>query len=67
MRKWGLLAVGLLVSLAPVVARAAENLRLSPHRDYTSDTQDGPLITGDRMEDGAVKGQPNYIIIYGED
>ncbi len=66
MRKRRLLAVALLLLLAPLVVRAAENLRLNPHLDYSSDSQDGPLITGDRMEDGAVKGQPNSIIIYGE-
>ncbi len=66
MRKRQLLAVGFLLSLAPLVVRAAENLRLNPHLDYSSDSKDGPLITGDRMEDGAAKGQPNYIIIYGE-
>ncbi len=46
--------------------RAAENLRLNQKLDYSSDSQDGPLITGDHMEDGAVEGQPNYIIFYGE-
>jgi hypothetical protein len=44
----------------------AENLRLNPRLNYSSDSQDGPLITGDRMEDGAVLGKPNYIIFYGE-
>ncbi len=50
----------------PALLGAAENLRLNPKLDYSSDSQDGPLITGDRMEDGAVEGKPNYIIIYGE-
>ncbi|MGC2321095.1 MAG: hypothetical protein WA463_00560 [Terriglobales bacterium] len=45
---------------------AADNLKLNSHLDYTSDSQDGPLITGDHMEDGASAGKPNYIIIYGE-
>ncbi len=45
---------------------AADNLRLNPKLDYTSDSQDGPLVTGDHMDDGAQKGKPNYIIIYGE-
>ena len=44
----------------------AENLKLNPHLDYSSDSQDGPLITGDHMEDGVVAGKPNYIIFYGE-
>ncbi len=50
----------------PALLGAAENLRLNPKLDYSSDSQDGPLITGDQMEDGAVRGEPNYIIIYGE-
>jgi hypothetical protein len=45
---------------------AADNLRLNQHLDYSSDSHDGPLITGDRMQDGAVAGKPNYVIIYGE-
>ena len=44
----------------------AENLKLNPHLDYSSDSQDGPLITGDHMDEGAVGGKPNYIIMYGE-
>lgn len=57
-----LLAVGL--STANV--RAAENLRLNPKLDYSSDSQDGPLITGDHMEEGAVRGKPNYVFMFGE-
>ncbi len=45
---------------------AAENLRLNPRLDYSSDSQDGPLITGDRMEDAAVRGKPNYVFMFGE-
>jgi hypothetical protein len=47
-------------------AYAAENLKLNEHLDYTSDSQDGPLITGDRLEDGPVSGKPAYSIFYGE-
>jgi hypothetical protein len=47
-------------------AHAAENLKLNQHLDYTSDSQDGPLITGDQMEDGTVSGKPTYAIFYGE-
>jgi hypothetical protein len=54
----------LLVSLAP--AFAGENLRLNPKLDYTSDSQDGPLISGDRMDTGFVTGKPAYVIMYGE-
>jgi hypothetical protein len=45
---------------------AAENLKLNPKLDYTSDSQDGPLITGDEMDTGAVAGKPAYVIMYGE-
>jgi thioredoxin-like negative regulator of GroEL len=44
----------------------AENLKLNQHLDYSSDSQDGPLIIGDRLDDGAATGKPTYIIIYGE-
>ena len=57
--------------LAAVVAMslplgAGENLKINPRLDYNSDSGDGPLITGDRMEEGAAAGLPNYVIIYGE-
>jgi hypothetical protein len=58
-----LLAGGL--SLA-VNLRAAENLRLNPQLNYSSDSQDGPLITGDHLEDGAVRGKPKYVFMFGE-
>lgn len=45
---------------------AAGNLRLNQKLDYTSDSQDGPLITGDHLQDGPVAGKPNYVIMYGE-
>ena len=56
----------LLLMLMAVPLWGAENLKLNSHLDYSSDSQDGPLITGDRMEDGATAGKPNYIIMYGE-
>ncbi len=49
-----------------VPLRGADNLRLNQRLDYSSDSRDGPLITGDHMDDGAVAGRPNYIIFYGE-
>jgi hypothetical protein len=55
----------MLLGLA-VPALAAENLKLNPNLDYTSDSQDGPLITGDKMDDGVVAGKPAYIIVFGE-
>lgn len=45
---------------------AGENLKLNPRLDYSSDSQDGPLIKGDHMDDGAVAGRPNYVLIVGE-
>lgn len=44
----------------------ADNLKLNPHLDYTSDSQDGPLITGDSMDAGPAAGKPTYVIMYGE-
>ena len=54
----------ILITLIP--AFAGDNLRLNSKLDYTSDSQDGPLITGDRMEDGVAPGKPAYVILYGE-
>jgi hypothetical protein len=45
---------------------AIENLKLNTKLDYTSDSLDGPLITGDDAQSGFVAGKPNYVIIYGE-
>ena len=45
---------------------AADNLQLNPKLDYNSDSQDGPLITGDHMQDGVAAGKPNYVFMYGE-
>ncbi len=45
---------------------AAENLQLNPKLDYSSDSQDGPLITGDDMGAALVTGKPTYVIMYGE-
>lgn len=47
-------------------ARAADNLKLNQHLDYTSDRHDGMLIDGDRLEDGLVPGKPTYAVFYGE-
>jgi hypothetical protein len=45
---------------------AIENLKLNSKLDYTSDSLDGPLVTGDDAQSGFVAGKPNYVIIYGE-
>jgi len=58
------LAIGALALAAR--SDAAENLKINPKLDYSSDSQDGRLITGDQMDDGAVAGVPNYILIVGE-
>jgi hypothetical protein len=63
MCRLSLISLILLIS-TPVFS--ADNLRLNQRLDYTSDSHDGPLITGDHMQDGAVQGKPNYVIIYGE-
>ena len=58
-----------ILALAAVVAAnafAADNLRLNQRLDYSSDSVDGPLITGNHFGAGVQSGQPNYIIIYGE-
>jgi thioredoxin-like negative regulator of GroEL len=52
--------------IAAAYTFAADNLRLNTKLDYTSDSQDGPLITGKHMQDGVVAGKPNYLIIYAE-
>ena len=64
MRKQFLIALSVL--LLSSAALAADNLRLNPKLDFTSDSQDGPLIAGEHMEDGAAAGKPNYLIFYGE-
>src|SRR5215469_6629899 len=45
---------------------AADDLKLNSHLDYSSDSQDGPLITGSHMDAGFVLGKPAYVIMYGE-
>jgi hypothetical protein len=52
--------------LAAALAFAGDNLKVNPKLDYTSDSQDGPLISGDNLKDGAVSGKPNYVLIVQE-
>jgi len=66
MTKWLVISLFSAALVIALPAHAAENLKLNQHLDYTSDSQDGPLITGDHLEDGAVPGKPTYVIIYGE-
>ena len=65
MTKFGSLVVLLSLLLAPGLF-AADNLKLNSHLDYSSDSHDGPLITGDNLQTGLVAGKPNYVIIYAE-
>ncbi|PYX93701.1 MAG: hypothetical protein DMG67_03570 [Acidobacteria bacterium] len=45
----------------------AQELKLNPHLDYNSDSQDGPLITGkEAAAAGLAKGKVNYIFIFEE-
>jgi thiol-disulfide isomerase/thioredoxin len=68
MTKPGLLLAVLLIFPLFFAVRdglAATNLKLNPNLDYTSDSNDGPLITGDQMSYGVVgKGKPAYVIFY---
>jgi hypothetical protein len=67
MRFCATILLGALVFGSPLlVARAGDNLKINPRLDYSSDSEDGPLITGDKMDEGAVAGMPNYVIFYGE-
>ncbi|HWZ45583.1 MAG TPA: hypothetical protein VNW97_19065 [Candidatus Saccharimonadales bacterium] len=58
----GLLGLTLLSGLA----FGGEHLKINPRLNYSSDSQDGPLITGEHMEDGAIQGKPNFVLMYGE-
>lgn len=59
---------GLLLLLFVVqseISHVATDLKLNPSLDYTSDSNDGPLITGEQLSDGSLKkGTPAYIIFY---
>jgi hypothetical protein len=59
------LLIGAILAIS-LPAYSAENLKLNQQLDFSSDSQDGPLITGDHLEEGAVSGKPSYVIIYGE-
>lgn len=58
-------AVSLFLFLFPAVSssRAGENLKINPKLDYTSDSNDGPLVTGDHMDAGATADRVNYVLI----
>ena len=60
-----ILLAGALVLVAALLAQNSQ-LRLNPHLDFSSDSVDGPLITGNDTQTGVVAGKPNYVMIYGE-
>lgn len=49
-----------------VAGLPAQELKLNPHLDYNSDSQDGPLITGSDTSAGLAKGKVNYVFIFEE-
>ena len=59
------LLLPLTFSFIQTSANAATNLKLNPNLDYSSDTNDGPLIIGDNITDGMIQQEkPAYIIFY---
>ena len=60
------LHVVLMLTVSSSMVFAIDNLKLNSKLDYTSDSLDGPLITGDDAQSGFVPGKPNYVIIYVE-
>jgi hypothetical protein len=61
-----LLQLSLLLTLTGTTSFAIENLKLNSQLNYSSDSLDGPLITGDDALSGFVAGKTNYVIMYGE-
>ena len=61
-----LLQLSLLLTLTVTTSFAIDNLKLNPQLNYSSDSLDGPLITGDDAQSGFVAGKTNYVIMYGE-
>ena len=48
-----------------VLSYGATELKLNPNLDYSSDSNDGPLIIGEKMTEGkANPGKPSHIIFY---
>jgi thiol-disulfide isomerase/thioredoxin len=61
-----LLQLSLLLTLTATTSFAIDNLKLNSQLNYSSDSLDGPLITGDDALSGFVAGKTNYVIMYGE-
>lgn len=63
MSLWTLIILSVFAFTADIFA--ASDLKLNPDLNYSSDSNDGPLITGKDMKDGTIKkGTPAYIIFY---
>jgi thioredoxin-related protein len=60
------LIISFVLNISVVLStHAATNLKLNPSLDYSSDSDDGPLITGDELSNGTVRrGKPAYLIFY---
>ena len=55
----------MIIPVLQTAAVAASDLKLNSSLDYHSDSNDGPLITGEDMSDGVVSTSvPAYIIFY---
>jgi thiol-disulfide isomerase/thioredoxin len=61
-----LLQLSLLLTLTVTTSFAIDNLKLNSQLNYSSDSLDGPLITGDDAQSGFAAGKTNYVIMYGE-
>ena len=61
-----LLQLSLLLTLTVTTSFAIDNLKLNSQLNYSSDSLDGSLITGDDAQSGFVAGKTNYVIMYGE-
>jgi thiol-disulfide isomerase/thioredoxin len=61
-----LLQLSLLLTLTVTTSFAIDNLKLNSQLNYSSDSLDGPLITGDDAQAGFLAGKTNYVIMYGE-
>ncbi|MGB7291211.1 MAG: hypothetical protein WBD99_03470 [Thermodesulfobacteriota bacterium] len=60
------LIISLLLNISLVFSSyAVTDLKLNPNLNYSSDSDDGPLIIGDELAEGIVhRGRPAYIIFY---
>src|ERR1700758_348541 len=61
-----LLQISLLLTLTATTSFAIDNLKLNSQLNYSSDSLDGPLITGTDAQAGFVSGKTNYVIMFGE-